>query len=77
LRTVYLARDRRPFPAGALQPDAQIGTLHEVLPVLGGPYTRGLLELRYLLRTVMHWRPGHSVPADAAEPQSTEPDADD
>ena len=58
-RTIWVNRRGATFPPGRTQPDAVVTTFAGILGVLAAPYTRGLLELRYVLRTAVDWRPGH------------------
>jgi FMN phosphatase YigB (HAD superfamily) len=64
LRTVWVNRTGAEFPAGRAAPDSTLGSLAELFDVLSEPYTRGLLALRYILRTALDWRPGHFIPID-------------
>lgn len=57
LNAVWLTGD-----ADASQP--AIGEVEAFLDVVQEPYTRGLLGLRYVMRTALAWRPGHFVPGE-------------
>jgi hypothetical protein len=61
---VWLNRTGRILPAGTLAPEATIASFDELLPLLAEPYTRGLLALRYIMRSVLEWRPGHFIPSN-------------
>lgn len=36
----------------------------EFMELIKGPYTRSLLNLRYIMHTALAWRPGHFVPGE-------------
>jgi FMN phosphatase YigB (HAD superfamily) len=61
LHTVWLNRNHAEFPALREPPEVTITTFAALLDALSEPYTRGLLAMRYILRTVLDWRPGHFV----------------
>ncbi len=65
MQTIWIDRDGTDFPADHRAPDATVTTFSEILDELSGPYTRGLLALRHVLRTSLAWRPGHFVPTNA------------
>lgn len=65
MRTVRLCRDGAPYPEDLKSPDFTISTIDELLPILSGPYTRGLLALRDIMRSALGWREGHFVSKDA------------
>jgi FMN phosphatase YigB (HAD superfamily) len=77
LRTVWVNRKGAEFPAERAAPDATLASLAELFDVLSEPYTRGLLALRYILRTALDWRPGHFIPTDddPAAGERTDPGA--
>jgi hypothetical protein len=62
LTTVYLDDAGRTLPSGADAPTHRIASLSALLPILAGPYTRGVLALRYVFHSALAWRPGHFVP---------------
>ncbi len=64
MHTIWINRDDETFPSASAPPDATVTTFADVLQVLSGPYTRGLLALRQILRTALAWRPGHFVSED-------------
>jgi hypothetical protein len=64
LRTIWVNRNATEFPAGRTAPDATIVSFAQLFDVLKEPYTRGLLALRYIMRTALDWRPGHFIPID-------------
>ncbi len=74
LHTVWLNRDRRPFPLEHAHPDHTIATLGELLGVVSEPYTRGLLALRELLRAGLDWRSSHTVGVNDLLPPDDSPD---
>ncbi len=65
MRTIRLDRDGAPYPAHLRAPDFTIATLAELLPILSGPYTQGLLALRAIMRTTLDWREGRFVSKNA------------
>lgn len=50
--------------AGNVVPQTTIASFDELLPLLAEPYTRGLLALRYIMRSALQFRPGHSITAN-------------
>jgi hypothetical protein len=64
MHTIWINRDDETFPCASAPPDATVTTFVDVLEVLSGPYTRGLIALRQILRTAIAWRPGHFVSED-------------
>ncbi len=64
MRTIWINRDGETFPPASRSPDATVTAFVEILDVLSGPYTRGLLALRQILRTALDWRPGHFISED-------------
>lgn len=65
MRAIRLDREGTPYPADLPPPEFTISAIEEVLPILSGPYTQGLLALRLIMRTALEWRDGHFVPTDA------------
>jgi len=59
MHAVWLNRNNAEFPALREPPDVTITTFAALLEALSEPYTRGLLAMRHILRTVLDWRPGH------------------
>ncbi len=76
LRTVWLNRGRDPFPLERIAPDHTIATFGELLRVVSGPYTRGLLGLRELLLTALETRPDHCLGASDLLPPDERPHRD-
>jgi FMN phosphatase YigB (HAD superfamily) len=64
MRTIWVNRAGNDFPSGRPAPDATIASFGELFDVLRAPYTRGLLELRHIMRTALDWRPGHFMKAN-------------
>jgi FMN phosphatase YigB (HAD superfamily) len=62
-RTVLVDANATISQAATRVAEFTIDSLADLLPLLGEPYTRSLLAMRYMLRTVMTWRPGHFVAA--------------
>lgn len=65
MRTIRLLRDGTPYPEHLVPPAFTIARIDELFSILSGPYTRGLLALRAMLRSALGWREGHFVPSDA------------
>lgn len=62
MRTVRLDRHGDPYPADVRLPDFTIATIEELLSILSGPYTRGLIALRDTMSSALGWREGTSFP---------------
>lgn len=71
MRTIWIDRDGDgEVPEGARSvPEATVATFAQILDVLAEPYTRGLLALRHVMRSVLDWRPGHFI-SDDADPRA-------
>jgi phosphoglycolate phosphatase-like HAD superfamily hydrolase len=74
LTTVFLDGARRALRTGVMAPAHTIESLPELLPIVAGPYTRGLLALRYVAHGALAWRPGHFVPGAEYGPDTPEAD---
>jgi FMN phosphatase YigB (HAD superfamily) len=74
MKTVWLNRDEVVFPAECDPPNITITSFGALLGALSEPYTRGSLALRYILRTVVAWRPGRVIGSDAPILSDDRPD---
>lgn len=63
MRTIWIDDGGSHAPRLTELPDATVGSFGAIRDVLAEPYTRGLLALRYIMRTSLDWRPGFSIGA--------------
>ena len=70
MRTIWIDRAGTGADAHA---ESRVASFAAILDVLSEPYTRGLLALRYIMRTSLDWRPGYSVGADDVFERMDEP----
>jgi FMN phosphatase YigB (HAD superfamily) len=74
MRTIWLNRKGETFPLQRVPPDATVSSFADILEILSAPYTRGLLALRYIMRTVLEWSPQYVI---SSEDMLGAPDPDD
>ena len=67
MHAIWIDRNGEPYPDGERRPDATVTSFAGLLDVIGEPYTRGLLDLRHMMRTTLAWRPGRVVAVTALE----------
>jgi len=68
-RLVYVSDAAGPAALRAVAAGAHVvARVDDVLELIREPYTRSLLMLRHMMRTVLEWRPGHAImPEDLVE----------
>jgi FMN phosphatase YigB (HAD superfamily) len=74
LSAVWLNESGAAYPPGLAPPARTIARFEDVLPPLCEEYTRSLLSLRNLMRSGLHWRQGHYVPAPPQRPDPLDPE---
>ena len=65
MHAIWIDRDGAAYPEATPIPDATVTSFAGLLDVIGEPYTRGLLDLRLMMRTMLAWRPGRFISADS------------